>query len=63
MPEELFIVDTDILIDYSRGIEKAKESILELEIENRLAISVITQLELMFGCENKQDFKLRNYTP
>ncbi len=60
MPEELFIVDTDILIDYSRGIEKAKASIVEFEIENRLAISVITQLELMVGCENKQDFKLLN---
>jgi len=58
MPEELFIVDTDILIDYSRGIEKAKASIVKLETDNRLAISVITQLELMVGCVNKQDFKL-----
>ena len=58
MPDELFIVDTDILIDYSRGIEKAKASIVALESDNRLAISVITQLELMVGCENKQDFKL-----
>ena len=51
MADELFIVDTDILIDYSRGIEKAKASIVELETENRLAISVITQLELMVGCD------------
>jgi len=58
MADELFIVDTDILIDYSRGIEKAKASIVELETENRLAISVITQLELMVGCENTQNFKL-----
>jgi len=58
MPDELFIVDTDILIDYSRGIEKAKASIVALESDNRIAISVITQLELMVGCENKQDFKL-----
>ncbi|MDI6402360.1 type II toxin-antitoxin system VapC family toxin [Balneolaceae bacterium ANBcel3] len=60
MPEELFIVDTDILIDYSRGVEKAKASIVKHEIDHRLAISVITQLELMAGCKNKQDFKLLN---
>ncbi len=58
MPDELLIIDTDVLIDYSRGIEKAKSSIIELENDYRLAVSVITQLELMVGCENKQDFRL-----
>lgn len=54
----MLIVDTDILIDFSRGIKQAKECIIELESDYRLAISVISQLELMVGCENKQDFKL-----
>lgn len=58
MPDELFILDTDILIDYSRGVEKAKTNIVLLDNGNHLAISVITQLEMMVGCENKQDFKL-----
>jgi len=57
MSENLIIVDTDILIDFSRGIDKAKASIIEMESKYRLAISVITQLELMVGCENKQDFR------
>lgn len=58
MSDELIIIDTDILIDYSRGIEKAKSSIVEFEKTNRIAISVISQLELMAGCENKNEFKL-----
>lgn len=62
MPNDILIVDTDVLIDYSRGIEKAKERIVELDREYHLAISVITQLELMVGCNNKQDFKhLKNF--
>ncbi|WP_340106163.1 PIN domain-containing protein [Rhodohalobacter sp. 8-1] len=57
MPDRLLFIDTGVLIDYSRGIEKTKELLKNLELEYTLAISVITQLELMVGCENKADFK------
>lgn len=57
MSDDLLLVDTDVLIDFSRGIEKSKEKLKSLESDYILAISVITQLELMVGCENKADFK------
>lgn len=53
----LLLIDTDVLIDYSRGIEKTKGILKNLESDYLLAISVVTQLELMVGCENKVDFK------
>lgn len=53
----LLLIDTDVLIDYSRGIEKTKGILKTLESDHVLAISVVTQLELMVGCENKADFK------
>lgn len=57
MATQLLLVDTDILIDYSLGSEKARKELVELSDKNRLAISVITQLELMVGCENKKEFQ------
>jgi predicted nucleic acid-binding protein len=57
MPAGLLLIDTDVLIDYSRGIVKAKGLLKKLESNYILSISVITQLELMVGCENKDDFQ------
>ena len=54
------IVDTDILIDVSRGIPQAVEKLENLEQTDQLSVSVITQLELMVGCENKNEFKELN---
>jgi predicted nucleic acid-binding protein len=56
MPAGLILIDTDVLIDYSRGIKETKEILSSLESNYILAISVVTQLELMVGCENKADF-------
>ena len=47
-----------LLIDYSRGIEKTKEILNNIEPDYIFAISVVTQFERMVGCENKADFKL-----
>lgn len=59
---ELLLFDTDVLIDFSRGVEKAREKIKKFEVDYTLSISVITQLELMVGCENKSEFKsLQNF--
>ncbi|MEX0810562.1 MAG: type II toxin-antitoxin system VapC family toxin [Chitinophagales bacterium] len=54
---DTLLIDTDVLIDFSRGIEKAKSKIKTFEVDHTLSVSVVTQLELMVGCENKADFK------
>lgn len=57
MADKVLLVDTDVLIDFSRGIEKTRAQLKKVETDQVLAISVITKLELMVGCENKADFK------
>lgn len=57
MTEQFILVDTDILIDVSRGITQAIKTLEELQRDYILSISVVTQLELMVGCENKKEFK------
>ena len=63
---ESVLVDTDILIDVANGITIAIER-LQSEAENsRLAISVVTQMELIVGCRNKSELQhlktfLQNY--
>lgn len=57
MASPLLIVDTDILIDVSRHVEQAIKTIDGYLESHVVAISVITQLELMLGCENKTEFE------
>lgn len=52
---ELVVVDTDILIDVSRGVLQAIDSLNTLEAQSEVVISVITQMELIVGCQNKQE--------
>ena len=62
MADQFILVDTDILIDVSRGITQAIETLEKLQEDHILAISVVTQMELMVGCENKKEFKqLENF--
>lgn len=56
MAKIYILVDSDILIDVSRGILNAVQILQELEQNHILAISVIAQLELMVGCRNKNEF-------
>jgi predicted nucleic acid-binding protein len=49
------IIDTDVLIWYLRGNEKAK-NIVEDNVP--FAISVITYMELIQGMKNKEEFRL-----
>lgn len=46
------VVDTDILIDVSRGVAEALTAFSHLELEYELAASVVTQMELVVGCRN-----------
>ncbi len=53
----MIIVDTDILIDAGRNAEDALECLEQLENNSPLAISSITQMELIVGCENKNELR------
>ena len=48
-----YLVDTDVMIWYLRGNEKAKELLHSLEF----CISSITYMELLQGMRNKQELK------
>ena len=49
------IIDTDVIVWYLRGNEKAREI-----VESRIpfAISVVTYMELIQGMKNKEEFRL-----
>jgi len=52
------LVDTDVLVWYMRGNEKAKRAIQNLK---RFSISVVTYIELVQGLRNKEELNvLRN---
>ena len=51
------IVDSDILIDLSRGNEKAVSWIKKYENGEKLIISVVTEIELIFGSRDKAHLK------
>lgn len=57
MAKPFVVVDSDILIDVSRNISQAIQELEKLEKEKALSVSVITQFELMAGCENKKEFR------
>lgn len=49
----MILVDTDILIDVSRQVAEAMACVEWMETHLAMAISVITQMELLVGCRNK----------
>ena len=51
------IIDTDILIDASRNVSDAIDCLDRLEKGSKLAISVVTQMELIVGCRNKVELQ------
>ncbi len=51
--KQKLLVDTDILIDVSRGITIAINRLQSEAINSTLAISTVTQMELIVGCRNK----------
>ena len=53
----LVIVDTDVLIDASRGVNEAIICLEQIEQQSSLAISVITQMELFIGCRDKTELR------
>ncbi|MBE9008961.1 type II toxin-antitoxin system VapC family toxin, partial [Pseudanabaenaceae cyanobacterium LEGE 13415] len=51
---QVILVDSDILIDYSRGMTATAEYFATTAVTNTLAISVVTQMEIIVGCRDKQ---------
>jgi predicted nucleic acid-binding protein len=49
------IVDTDILIDAGRGDNDAFTCLQRIQQQSSLAISAVTQMELIVGCRNKAE--------
>lgn len=60
--QDLTVVDTDILIDVGRGVETAIDYVDEREEYSLLVVSVVTQMELIVGCQNKDELRdLRSF--
>lgn len=53
----LTIVDSDILINVARGESEAVNCLQQLEKTSVLAISAVTQMELIVGCRNKTELR------
>jgi hypothetical protein len=49
----LTIIDTDILIDTSRNKSEVIDYLQNLQLSSNLALSAVTQMELIVGCTNK----------
>lgn len=49
------IIDTDILIDTARCIDEAISAVQQIEDKSSLAVSTVTQMELIIGCRNKKE--------
>jgi predicted nucleic acid-binding protein len=54
---QLLLVDTDILIDVARGVSEAVKFIEEKSTQAELAVSVITEMELVVGCRNRGELR------
>lgn len=57
MPE-IIIVDTDVLIDAAHNVSDAVSCLKIIEERATIAISVVTQMELVVGCRNKSELNL-----
>lgn len=53
MPQAI-LIDSDILIDFSRGVKETAEYLASTSATTTLTISTITQMELTVGCRDKQ---------
>jgi len=57
MGAEFVVFDTDILIDAGLQIEQAINVLFETEQHAKLAVSVITEMEMIVGCRNKAELQ------
>ena len=55
-----YLIDSDILIDYLRGIKKAYNFLLKENFKGRLWISVINVMEIYSGKDTKSPKKKKS---
>jgi len=53
----LTLVDTDLLIDLASKNTQAVNCLKHLEQQSILAVSTITEMELIVGCRNKTELR------
>lgn len=51
------LVDTDIIIDYLRGVDRAKIFIDDSVSNTDICVSIISMFEIIAGCRNKREIK------
>ncbi len=56
MPD-IVVVDTDVLIDAARNVSEAVACLEQVEQNASLAISAVTEMELIVGCRNKAELR------
>jgi predicted nucleic acid-binding protein len=54
---DFVIVDTDILIDAGMEVDQAVNCLKYHEEQAQLAVSIITKMELVVGCRNKNELR------
>jgi predicted nucleic acid-binding protein len=52
------LVDTDVLIDAGRAVEVAVVQLESAAQKSTLAVSIITQMELLVGCRNRTELQI-----
>jgi len=52
---DMLIVDTDVLIDVGRNVNEAVNCLQQIEQKFSVAVSSVTQMELIIGCRNKDE--------
>jgi predicted nucleic acid-binding protein len=50
----MIVFDTDILIDASRNVPMAVRTLSQFQQGGQLAVSAMTQMELLVGCQNNR---------
>lgn len=53
----MILIDSDVLIDVSRGVPEALGTLQQIEATDEPAISVITQMELIVGCRDSRELR------
>jgi predicted nucleic acid-binding protein len=56
--KQRILVDTDVLIDAGRSVEVAVNCLEDAAQASALAISIITQMELIVGCRNQSELRI-----
>ena len=56
MPDSI-LIDTDVIIDASRNRPEAVQCLEVIELQASLAISVVTQMELIVGCRDNSELR------